>query len=196
LHNGSGCAEAVRATATATTVKDTVHDGTVNISGPFSIGVKDGNVVQNLRIDGPTIGVDAPTYAHVVHGNVFTDVDTCIRAELDNNTDDIHDNFCVTNSIGIEAVGSTSGNGPKVDHNFVRNYGSGGAFRAVNTSHLQITDNICADAGASGDPMVVTTTNKIISGNLCDVDDVLCRFPIPWYSRDGAERPAMRGKTS
>jgi len=176
----ANCAEAIKVNANNTTVEDTLN-GSTGITGPFSIGVKDAKIVREVRIQGAAIGIQGTSYMTSVLRNVITGSDTCIDVELDNNTDEVRDNFCdADGGVGIEATGSGSPSGPVIETNYVRNYGVNGAFRNADTTRLRIRDNLIADAAASGDPFVINATNKSVTGNVCDVTtDALCPIPYP-----------------
>ncbi len=179
--NGTGCAAAIEVEQSGTVVEDSAN-GTTGISGPFAVGVNNAQTVRDVRIDGASVGIKGLSYANQIYRNVITNVDTCINVALDSNTDYVRDNFCETapGGIGIEASGTATGNGPKVETNYVRNYGASGAYRAQNTQKLQLLNNIAADAGSGGDPFSVNTTGKTITGNVCDVTDANCPRPFPF----------------
>ncbi|HYC53987.1 MAG TPA: hypothetical protein VEL28_03515 [Candidatus Binatia bacterium] len=180
------------------------------IDGGFEIGADNVEEVRNMTIDGAHTAVYAPnsgTLTRRVHGNVIRNVFEGIAlggATLPS-TAYVMDNFLEAprfltgTALGYEysyagwaisICASTSGNGPRVEKNFIRNFGgplleqgdTGGGIVTVDCNFgtfVRVTDNILSNIADDADEILdFCAPDAVISGNICD-DPAMCPTPDP-----------------
>ncbi len=173
---------AVKCTDNNSTVYSSkANDGDhVDISGGFSIGVQNCNVVKNLVIEGSATAISSMSNADLVFGNVLRDCSTlCIDATMTSNSDRIYDNYIEpAGGDGVRIVGPSSGDGPRVDHNVFRDFDLG--IENTGTTKCRIQDSVLADGIGGSTPISVgsgcSITNVACEADTdcsCDLDDLL-----------------------
>ena len=178
--NGSGCGHAVLCDPTDQNNEASVvfssksnDGGHVDLSGPFTSAVEDCGQVKDLKIVGATTGIqfdDANSDGKKYFRNVLEDVTIGVSVKMGDNTDRVHDNRIDATGIGVVAIGSSSGSGPRVDHNVIRGFDTSGIFNN-DSSHLRIEDNVLVDRGDdAAEALDVSSANASFDNNVCEVD--------------------------
>lgn len=153
----------------------------------FSIGLQGAEKIRRMDIHGAATAIiskravnagDPDTPAKKVEKNVLTGCTDCIGVDMDVSTGAVLNNYVVVSGggVGIEVSGTASGNGPRIERNYIRNYGTG--IKADDGTKVRIKKNIVADP-ASTQSLQMDISSSVSPGgnlNLC-ADLSVCDTP-------------------
>jgi hypothetical protein len=148
-----GCQAAILATTTGSRVYNSVPANVAidNTGVGWVYGVRNAEEVEDLRIDSAEYGISS-TNATDIHGNVLTNVEVCIYADMPSSISVIEHNLCDhtigggSPTIGIDAVGQATSPAPLIRNNLILHSQMG----IVGDLALRINDNIVCHEQAYG----------------------------------------------
>ena len=158
-------------------VQSTDHtDGAAaNISGSFSVGVKNCGTVKNLRIIDATTGVlfdDSSTDAKAVTGNVIEPAagGTGIDVKIADSLDSVSENLIIGGEVGILLTkGRSTSPGSQVKSNIIRKSGAAGIRSTITTNNFFVFEkNAVIESDEDSLPLDVAGTNGTYNSNICE----------------------------